>query len=189
MHFHHEYCRLKRTNVKYRVNKWRSGLNTTRTLAVHPSFSTWLTRSQYIIHSLGSIYIFELLPSWAATVPPLSHLHSGTFIFSVVVFLWLVSPVLFDMVVLLLLSVLSSPFIAGTFGTFIVAERLSKAKHLQMVAGVKESAYWLSSYSWDILNLHPNISSVWKQWDSLYRRHDWTESRLALGKLYSHSVA
>jgi hypothetical protein len=67
------------------------------------------------------------------------------------------------LLLLLLLSVLSSPFIAGTFGTFIVAERLSKAKHLQTVAGVKESAYWLSSYSWDILNLHPNISSAWKQ--------------------------
>ena len=76
-------------------NNW-SGLNTTRTLAVHPSFSTWLTRSQYIIHSVGSIYIFELLPSWAATVPPLSHLHSVSLIFSVVVLLWLVSPVLFD---------------------------------------------------------------------------------------------
>jgi ATP-binding cassette, subfamily A (ABC1), member 3 len=50
------------------------------------------------------------------------------------------------------LLVLSFPFIAGTFGTFIVAERQSKAKHLQTVAGVKESAYWLSSYSWDILN-------------------------------------
>ena len=34
------------------------------------------------------------------------------------------------------LLVLSFPFIAGTFGTFIVTERQSKAKHLQTVAGV-----------------------------------------------------
>ena len=47
---------------------------------------------------------------------------------------------------------LSFPFIAGSFVTFIVAERESKAKHLQTVAGVKPSAYWLSTYAWDIMN-------------------------------------
>ena len=50
------------------------------------------------------------------------------------------------------LVVLSFPFIAGTFGTFVVNERVTKAKHLQTVAGVKPSAYWLSSYFWDIMN-------------------------------------
>jgi len=50
------------------------------------------------------------------------------------------------------LIVLSFPFIAGSFGSFVVAERLSKAKHLQTVAGVKPSAYWLSTYVWDVLN-------------------------------------
>ena len=50
------------------------------------------------------------------------------------------------------LLVLSFPFISGTFATFIVTERQSKAKHLQTVAGVKGSAYWLSSYCWDVLN-------------------------------------
>ncbi len=29
---------------------------------------------------------------------------------------------------------------------------MSKAKHLQTVAGVTPSAYWLSSYLWDIVN-------------------------------------
>lgn len=50
------------------------------------------------------------------------------------------------------LLVLSFPFIAGSFATFIVMERQSKAKHLQTVAGVKPAAYWLSSYLWDIMN-------------------------------------
>jgi len=48
--------------------------------------------------------------------------------------------------------VLSFPFIAGSFGSFIVQERESKAKHLQTVAGVNPGAYWLSSYAWDIMN-------------------------------------
>ena len=50
------------------------------------------------------------------------------------------------------LLVLSFPFIAGSFATFIVAERESKAKHLQTVAGVQPSDYWLSTYCWDIMN-------------------------------------
>lgn len=50
------------------------------------------------------------------------------------------------------LLVLSFPFITGAFGTFVVAERASKAKHLQTVAGVSPSAYWVSSYFWDIMN-------------------------------------
>ncbi len=49
------------------------------------------------------------------------------------------------------LLVLSFPFIAGAFATFVVAERESKAKHLQTVAGVKPSAYWLSTYFWDVM--------------------------------------
>jgi ATP-binding cassette, subfamily A (ABC1), member 3 len=50
------------------------------------------------------------------------------------------------------LVVLSFPFISGAFATFIVAERYSKAKHMQAVAGVEPSAYWLSSFIWDITN-------------------------------------
>jgi ATP-binding cassette, subfamily A (ABC1), member 3 len=59
------------------------------------------------------------------------------------------------------LVVLSFPFIAGSFATFIVQERESKAKHLQTVAGVKPSAYWLSTYIWDTLNyLIPMVITV-----------------------------
>lgn len=50
------------------------------------------------------------------------------------------------------LVVLSFPFISGSFATFVVAERQSKAKHLQTVAGVEPSAYWISTYLWDIAN-------------------------------------
>jgi hypothetical protein len=46
----------------------------------------------------------------------------------------------------------SFPFITGTFATFVVTERESKAKHLQTVAGVNPFSYWLSTYLWDIMN-------------------------------------
>jgi hypothetical protein len=44
------------------------------------------------------------------------------------------------------LVVLSFPFITGSFATFVVSERQSKAKHLQTVAGVQPAAYWLSTW-------------------------------------------
>ena len=55
------------------------------------------------------------------------------------------------------LLVLSFPFIAGSFGTFVVAERESKAKHLQTVTGVKPSGYWFSTYLWDIVNYQVSL--------------------------------
>ena len=46
----------------------------------------------------------------------------------------------------------SFPFIGGAFGSFVVHEKSSKAKHLQTVAGVEPSAYWFSTYLWDTVN-------------------------------------
>jgi ABC-type multidrug transport system fused ATPase/permease subunit len=57
-----------------------------------------------------------------------------------------------DALLLFVLVVLAFPIIAGSFGSFIVIERESKAKHLQTVAGVKPTAYWLSSFIWDVAN-------------------------------------
>jgi ATP-binding cassette, subfamily A (ABC1), member 3 len=50
------------------------------------------------------------------------------------------------------LIVLSFPFIGSAFAAFIVAERESKARHLQTVAGVEPTAYWISTFLWDSLN-------------------------------------
>jgi len=56
-----------------------------------------------------------------------------------------------------ILSVLASLFllipycyIPGAFIVFLVKERVSKSKHLQLVSGVNMSAYWVSAYLWDI---------------------------------------
>jgi ATP-binding cassette, subfamily A (ABC1), member 3 len=50
------------------------------------------------------------------------------------------------------LVMLSFPFIAGAYASFVVVERESKAKHLQTVAGVEPSAYWISTLLWDTIN-------------------------------------
>jgi ATP-binding cassette, subfamily A (ABC1), member 3 len=50
------------------------------------------------------------------------------------------------------LVMLSFPFIAGAYASFVVVERESKAKHLQTVAGVEPTAYWISTLLWDTIN-------------------------------------
>lgn len=55
------------------------------------------------------------------------------------------------------LSILASLFllipycyIPGAFIVFMVKERVSKSKHLQLVSGVELTSYWISSYLWDL---------------------------------------
>lgn len=55
------------------------------------------------------------------------------------------------------LSVLASLFlliplcyIPGAFVVFLVRERMSKSKHLQLVSGVELTSYWISAYLWDL---------------------------------------
>ena len=63
-----------------------------------------------------------------------------------------------------ILSVLASMFILipygyipGAFVVFIVRERMSKAKHLQLVSGVSVLSYWISTYLYDVF-LHILLS-------------------------------
>jgi ABC-2 family transporter protein len=41
-------------------------------------------------------------------------------------------------------------YIPATFIVSLVRERVSKSKHLQLVSGVNMSAYWISTYLWDL---------------------------------------
>jgi ABC-type multidrug transport system ATPase subunit len=41
-------------------------------------------------------------------------------------------------------------YIPGAFIVFIVKERISKSKHLQLVSGVNMTSYWAATYLWDL---------------------------------------
>ncbi|XP_071342125.1 phospholipid-transporting ATPase ABCA1 isoform X2 [Trachinotus anak] len=43
-------------------------------------------------------------------------------------------------------------FVPSSFVLFLIEERVSKAKHLQFVSGVKPILYWLANFTWDMLN-------------------------------------
>jgi ATP-binding cassette subfamily A (ABC1) protein 3 len=48
---------------------------------------------------------------------------------------------------------LSIPFVATSFATFIVREREVKAKHQQLVSGVSIVSFWLSCWIWDFVSV------------------------------------
>jgi len=43
-------------------------------------------------------------------------------------------------------------FVPASFTLFLIEERVSKAKHLQFVSGVKPITYWLANFSWDMVS-------------------------------------
>uniref|UniRef100_A0A8C2TQN9 P-type phospholipid transporter n=1 Tax=Coturnix japonica TaxID=93934 RepID=A0A8C2TQN9_COTJA len=43
-------------------------------------------------------------------------------------------------------------FVPASFVVFLIQERVSKAKHLQFVSGVKPVIYWLANFVWDMCN-------------------------------------
>ncbi|XP_062985205.1 phospholipid-transporting ATPase ABCA1 [Elgaria multicarinata webbii] len=43
-------------------------------------------------------------------------------------------------------------FVPASFVVFLIQERVSKAKHLQFISGVKPFIYWLANFAWDMCN-------------------------------------
>lgn len=51
-------------------------------------------------------------------------------------------------------------FVPASFVLFLVAERVSKAKHLQFVSGATPSVYWIGSFLWDMSNYMVRIGAL-----------------------------
>jgi ATP-binding cassette subfamily A (ABC1) protein 1 len=48
--------------------------------------------------------------------------------------------------------IFSMSFVPASFVIFLVEERVSKAKHLQFVSGVKPLTFWTAQFTWDIVS-------------------------------------
>ncbi|XP_033117050.1 phospholipid-transporting ATPase ABCA1-like isoform X2 [Anneissia japonica] len=48
--------------------------------------------------------------------------------------------------------VFAMAFIPSSFIVFLIGERTSKAKHLQMVSGINPTIYWVANFCWDLVN-------------------------------------
>ncbi|XP_028297042.1 ATP-binding cassette sub-family A member 2-like isoform X2 [Gouania willdenowi] len=55
-------------------------------------------------------------------------------------------------VVIAIFIIVAMSFVPASFVVFLVAEKSTKAKHLQFVSGCDPVIYWLSNYVWDMLN-------------------------------------
>ncbi|XP_048669373.1 ATP-binding cassette sub-family A member 2 [Marmota marmota marmota] len=55
-------------------------------------------------------------------------------------------------VVIAIFIIVAMSFVPASFVVFLVAEKSTKAKHLQFVSGCNPVIYWLSNYVWDMLN-------------------------------------
>ncbi|XP_077445156.1 phospholipid-transporting ATPase ABCA1 isoform X1 [Stigmatopora argus] len=55
-------------------------------------------------------------------------------------------------VVVSICVIFAMSFIPASFVLFLIQERVSKAKHLQLVSGVNPTVYWLANFAWDTCN-------------------------------------
>ncbi|XP_028910083.1 ATP-binding cassette sub-family A member 2 isoform X2 [Ornithorhynchus anatinus] len=55
-------------------------------------------------------------------------------------------------VVIAIFVIVAMSFVPASFVVFLVAEKATKAKHLQFVSGCNPVIYWLANYVWDMLN-------------------------------------
>ncbi|KAM5330692.1 ATP-binding cassette sub-family A member 2 isoform 2-T2 [Glossophaga mutica] len=55
-------------------------------------------------------------------------------------------------VVIAIFIIVAMSFVPASFVVFLVAEKSTKAKHLQFVSGCNPIIYWLANYVWDMLN-------------------------------------
>lgn len=54
-------------------------------------------------------------------------------------------------VVIAIFIIVAMSFVPASFVVFLVAEKSSKAKHLQFVSGCDPVIYWLANYVWDMV--------------------------------------
>lgn len=77
-------------------------------------------------------------------------------------------------------------FVPASFVLFLIEERVSKAKHLQFVSGVKPILYWTTNYVWDMVS-SASLMWLWNvlKWLSKLISHLWCSCVSA--ELYSTS--
>lgn len=54
--------------------------------------------------------------------------------------------------VIAIFIIVAMSFVPASFVVFLVAEKATKAKHLQFVSGCDPIIYWLANYMWDMVS-------------------------------------
>ena len=70
-------------------------------------------------------------------------------------------------------------------GNFVLQERLSKAKHLQTIAGVQSATYWISTFMWDTVNYQMPFLATGRNRLIFLRTLFCCDSYVSIRRLYS----
>lgn len=62
--------------------------------------------------------------------------------------------------VIAIFIIVAMSFVPASFVVFLVAEKSTKAKHLQFVSGCNPVIYWLANYVWDMVR--PSRMANWE---------------------------
>ena len=62
--------------------------------------------------------------------------------------------------VIAIFIIVAMSFVPASFVVFLVAEKSTKAKHLQFVSGCDPVIYWLANYVWDMVREDLDIQYV-----------------------------
>lgn len=62
-------------------------------------------------------------------------------------------------VVIAIFIIVAMSFVPASFVVFLVAEKSTKAKHLQFVSGCDPVIYWLANYIWDMVRWRTSVES------------------------------
>ena len=53
--------------------------------------------------------------------------------------------------------IIALAFVPASFVVYLVEDRVSKSKHLQLVSGLNPVVYWVSNYLWDLVRFSYDI--------------------------------
>ncbi|XP_012576614.1 PREDICTED: ATP-binding cassette sub-family A member 2, partial [Condylura cristata] len=79
-------------------------------------------------------------------------------------------------VVIAIFIIVAMSFVPASFVVFLVAEKATKAKHLQFVSGCNPVIYWLANYVWDMVGPGPRrqaLPSPPCQFDKMKSPFEW----------------
>lgn len=74
-------------------------------------------------------------------------------------------------VLLSICVIFAMSFVPASFVLFLIEERVSKAKHLQFVSGVKPILYWLANFVWDMVSVQEKREETFSFISFLYLLH------------------
>lgn len=60
--------------------------------------------------------------------------------------------------------VFAMSFVPASFTLVLIEERITRAKHLQLVSGLPQTLYWLGNFLWDMVCVASRLAGLMGTW-------------------------